>query len=234
MSNHTIKAKRKITGTVYDITCIDSPYGGYIYIIDYLNTQYTEQQFNDLFEVVGDKNCSSSVVVEDKNTLINKDIDSEIVAGAGYQEDKIIPQTDTLKKEDRFTDEAIDKRTKDFCKLTGLEEPKIKYDTDTLNKEDWEDKKIEHYLSYFFDEFYNNIPNCIEKSALGGEKLFIAFKPVAYEMYKTFVKQQPSKHFITQEIAKVKEEIVEKIKNYMPELIAIDKDVIIEIIQNNK
>jgi hypothetical protein len=234
MTNHTIKAKRKIDGQIMEFTVMDVGFE-YKYYENIKTTKpnpngdirlpayLTQQEFNDLFEVVEDKfKVGDKVRIkgEEKVYIVNNSFGGDTIVindlttrlHKHKSELELIPQTNTLNKEDRFTDEAIDKRTKDFCKLTGIEEPKIKYDTDTLKKEDWEEKILNKYI----------VTQQINGFTMGG--------------YADIIKD--IKEIITQEITKAREERdsdnIEKIKNYMPELVAIDKDVIIEIIQNNK
>lgn len=57
------------------------------------------------------------------------------------------------------------------------------------------------HVAHFFHKLWESIPNSIEKSALGGERLLIAFRPIVIEMREYF-------------IAKAKEEIVEDVKRY--------------------
>jgi hypothetical protein len=79
MSNHTIKAKNKKTGEVVEFEAIDNYWGKneYGYRNKYRATSIIEEwEFNDLFEVVEDKLADHIYV------------------------NSLLPQTDTLKKED--------------------------------------------------------------------------------------------------------------------------------------
>jgi len=168
--NHTIKAKNKNSQEVRDINIID--YGDtFEYYDDKWDCVYTSTDFNDLFEVVEDKcDCIEKTCQKDcKKGHTHKTFWCDICCETRGLP-KSTPQTEIV--EDRFTDEAIDKRTKAFCNLTGFEEPKIKYNVEVSDLQSRFEKR-------FIDDGLLNISKYCHERVLD---------------------------FITQEIAKAKEE----------------------------
>jgi len=202
MSNHIIKAKNKLTGKIEIYSIIDIYYP-YKYKNKDGDVRFTEKDFNDLFEVVEDKfkvgdrvkvngydgEWQISMIREDNRCTVWQipKTGSTLIAHISLLE--LIPQTDTLKKEETMEDR--------FDKID------IKFTTDKTE-----------------DMVYLK------------EKLQFIFKE-----YK-----QDVKHFITQEIAKAKEEDLKKVKEYSNKEYKGDvlcghrnacKDII-QLIQNNK
>ena len=161
MSNYTIKAKNKKTGEIVDIKIIDKGnYFQYLWrkpimekeVIGYIDNIYGYDEFNDLFEVV--ENNKSKCCNKPVHVLPNGVICPTFNNGCGEYCD-VIPQTDTLKKED------------------------------------WEELND---LFKVFDEYFD-----------------LKSKTRQHGIY-TQVMLKAFKHFITQEIAKAKEEIIEDVK----------------------
>jgi hypothetical protein len=113
MSNHTIEAKNKASGIIFEFTAIDSPYGIPDYYLNSLNKSYTDQEFNDLFEVVEDKLTPFisqlkkdlpdwQFIVEDNviDTVPELKLGKTRLKPLDFGVQRLTPQTDTLKKDE--------------------------------------------------------------------------------------------------------------------------------------
>lgn len=156
--NPTIKAKNKKTGEVVEfyqvdyLTCIDTRIR-YVSSGTEERSNLTEGEFNDLFEVVEEEKCSSSVVGQNTDKPISSNGENGI------------PKTDTLKKED----------WRDIFKKVFV----------------YEGNNGENTTTMMFRVLDDNSRTILRP-----------------EYIKAFIEE-----VITQEIAKAKEEIVEKIED---------------------
>jgi len=207
MSNHIIKAKNKLTGKIEIYSIIDIYYP-YKYKNKDGDVRFTEKDFNDLFEVVEDK-----FKVGDR------------VKVNGYDGEW---QISMIREDNRCTVWQIPKTGSTLIAHISLLE--LIPQTDTLKKEDWEERFDNQFnVSYAYKRDDFKTPE---------ERLL-------YSVFGKINEQKPRdaiKHFITQEIAKAKEEDLKKVKEYSNKEYKGDvlcghrnacKDII-QLIQNNK